>query len=353
MVLHARRDGRAVRRRRLLAADRPRRGLHRTCTARSATSASSGRSAAVALNPATPAIGVAHVLDLVDLVLVMTVNPGFGGQAYIATMEPKIAEVRRMIDDAGLRRHGRRRGRRRHRTGDGRRRRRRPGPTCSSPAVRCSRTRSASNTPSPTSAPAPKRRRPSTTGRRRHTPSVPSDTRDAAPRSAVRPADGARRAARAPSRAAKGGDPLAPVTVVVPTNTCGVMARRAARPAPGGIVGVDMVTLNRLAELIAGPALAASGRSPMSSSVVDLAVAQVLEAQPGVVPRRRRSSHHHRRPPPRSRRAPPRRACCRRLGSPRPPGEHRMRFGSAEPSPAASRPRGTTRPTCFAEATVS
>jgi ribulose-phosphate 3-epimerase len=56
----------------------------------------------VALNPATPASAVSHVLDLVDLVLVMTVNPGFGGQSYISTMEPKIAEVRRMIDDAGL-----------------------------------------------------------------------------------------------------------------------------------------------------------------------------------------------------------------------------------------------------------
>ncbi len=42
------------------------------------------------------------MLDLVDLVLVMTVNPGFGGQAYIATMEPKIAEVREMIDARGL-----------------------------------------------------------------------------------------------------------------------------------------------------------------------------------------------------------------------------------------------------------
>ena len=61
-----------------------------------------GANAAVALNPATPASAIAHVLDLVDLVLVMTVNPGFGGQAYIATMEPKIAEIRAMIDNAGL-----------------------------------------------------------------------------------------------------------------------------------------------------------------------------------------------------------------------------------------------------------
>ncbi|HRE03119.1 MAG TPA: ribulose-phosphate 3-epimerase, partial [Ilumatobacteraceae bacterium] len=61
-----------------------------------------GANAAVALNPATPAATIAHVLDLVDLVLVMTVNPGFGGQAYIATMEPKIREIRTMIEDAGL-----------------------------------------------------------------------------------------------------------------------------------------------------------------------------------------------------------------------------------------------------------
>jgi ribulose-phosphate 3-epimerase len=61
-----------------------------------------GAAAGVALNPATPADAVAHVLDLVELVLVMTVNPGFGGQSYIATMEPKIAEVRRMIEAAGL-----------------------------------------------------------------------------------------------------------------------------------------------------------------------------------------------------------------------------------------------------------
>lgn len=62
---------------------------------------SSGAAAGVALNPATPAGAVAQVLDLTDMVLVMTVNPGFGGQKYIRTMEPKIAEVRRMIDDAG------------------------------------------------------------------------------------------------------------------------------------------------------------------------------------------------------------------------------------------------------------
>ena len=61
-----------------------------------------GATAGVALNPATPPDAVAHVLDLVDLVLVMTVNPGFGGQDYLSTMEPKMAAVRAMIDSAGL-----------------------------------------------------------------------------------------------------------------------------------------------------------------------------------------------------------------------------------------------------------
>ena len=72
--------------------------LHRTCENIRAL----GATAAVALNPHTPASTIAHVLDLVDMVLVMTVNPGFGGQGYIATMEPKIAEVRAMIDSRGL-----------------------------------------------------------------------------------------------------------------------------------------------------------------------------------------------------------------------------------------------------------
>jgi ribulose-phosphate 3-epimerase len=58
-----------------------------------------GARAAVALNPATPAAAVEDVLDLCAMVLVMTVNPGFGGQDYIATMEPKIRRIRRMIVD--------------------------------------------------------------------------------------------------------------------------------------------------------------------------------------------------------------------------------------------------------------
>ena len=61
-----------------------------------------GARAAVALNPHSPISTVAHVLDLVDMVLVMTVNPGFGGQAYIASMEHKIAELRLLIDRSGL-----------------------------------------------------------------------------------------------------------------------------------------------------------------------------------------------------------------------------------------------------------
>jgi ribulose-phosphate 3-epimerase len=60
-----------------------------------------GATAAVAISPATPVAHVAHVLDLVDMVLVMTVNPGFGGQRYITTMEPKVAELRRLILGGG------------------------------------------------------------------------------------------------------------------------------------------------------------------------------------------------------------------------------------------------------------
>ncbi len=72
--------------------------LHRTL----GNIASMGANAAVALNPHTPISEVEHVLDLVDMVLVMTVNPGFGGQSYIASMEPKIAELRALIERRGL-----------------------------------------------------------------------------------------------------------------------------------------------------------------------------------------------------------------------------------------------------------
>ena len=61
-----------------------------------------GVRAAVALSPATPVENVVNVLDLVQMVLVMTVNPGFGGQSYIASMEPKIAQLRRTIVERGL-----------------------------------------------------------------------------------------------------------------------------------------------------------------------------------------------------------------------------------------------------------
>ena len=60
-----------------------------------------GKRAGVSLNPATPVSAVDHVLDIVDLVLVMTVNPGFGGQSFIASQLDKIAALRRMIDGAG------------------------------------------------------------------------------------------------------------------------------------------------------------------------------------------------------------------------------------------------------------
>jgi ribulose-phosphate 3-epimerase len=56
-----------------------------------------GKKAGVALNPGTPVSTIAYVLDRVDLVLVMTVNPGFGGQAFIKAMMPKISEVRDLV----------------------------------------------------------------------------------------------------------------------------------------------------------------------------------------------------------------------------------------------------------------
>ena len=61
-----------------------------------------GKRAGVALNPSTPAATLSEVLDSLQLVLVMTVNPGFGGQAFIPETLAKIRQVRQAISDRGL-----------------------------------------------------------------------------------------------------------------------------------------------------------------------------------------------------------------------------------------------------------
>jgi ribulose-phosphate 3-epimerase len=60
-----------------------------------------GCKAGLVFNPATPLAWLDHVMDKVDLILVMSVNPGFGGQSFIASALPKIREARRRIDESG------------------------------------------------------------------------------------------------------------------------------------------------------------------------------------------------------------------------------------------------------------
>ncbi|WP_088368109.1 ribulose-phosphate 3-epimerase [Sphingomonas dokdonensis] len=60
-----------------------------------------GKRAGVVLNPATPAKMLDYILEMVDLVLVMSVNPGFGGQSFIDSQLRKIAAIRKMIDASG------------------------------------------------------------------------------------------------------------------------------------------------------------------------------------------------------------------------------------------------------------
>lgn len=62
-----------------------------------------GKKAGVSLNPGTPVETIQHVMDDVDLVLVMTVNPGFGGQAFLASQLDKIRRLRGLVDDAARR----------------------------------------------------------------------------------------------------------------------------------------------------------------------------------------------------------------------------------------------------------
>ncbi|MDY0881855.1 ribulose-phosphate 3-epimerase [Dongia soli] len=66
-----------------------------------------GKKAGVSLNPATPLSVLDHLLPEIDLVLVMSVNPGFGGQKYIASATDKLRELRRRIDDVSSRQGGR------------------------------------------------------------------------------------------------------------------------------------------------------------------------------------------------------------------------------------------------------
>lgn len=59
-----------------------------------------GCKAAVALNPATPLTAVKHILSKVDMILLMSVNPGFGGQSYIPYVTEKIKDLRKMVDES-------------------------------------------------------------------------------------------------------------------------------------------------------------------------------------------------------------------------------------------------------------
>ena len=61
-----------------------------------------GKMAGVSLNPSTPLCLLDNILEDIDLILLMTVNPGFGGQKFIKTMLPKIAEMRKILDKKGL-----------------------------------------------------------------------------------------------------------------------------------------------------------------------------------------------------------------------------------------------------------
>ena len=72
--------------------------LHRTVT----EIRRSGCRPGVAVNPATPLVDVEEILPFVDYVLVMSVNPGFGGQSFIGSSLDKISRLRDMIDRAGL-----------------------------------------------------------------------------------------------------------------------------------------------------------------------------------------------------------------------------------------------------------
>jgi ribulose-phosphate 3-epimerase len=61
-----------------------------------------GATPGVVINPATPLDAIVEVLDMVEVVLIMSVNPGFGGQSYIASVESKVRRLRNIVDEQGL-----------------------------------------------------------------------------------------------------------------------------------------------------------------------------------------------------------------------------------------------------------
>jgi ATP-dependent helicase/nuclease subunit B len=84
---------------------------------------------------------------------------------------------------------------------------------------------------------------------------------------------------------AKDGDPLAPVSVLVPTNLCGVAARRVLARGTGGrggVAGLSVLTVDRLAERIAAPALTGAGRRPATNAVLAAAWRRALAQDAGV-----------------------------------------------------------------------
>ena len=80
---------------------------------------------------------------------------------------------------------------------------------------------------------------------------------------------------------AKGGDPMAPVTVAVPSGYAGLSLRRQLGSQPPGLVNVRFLVAGRIAELLGGPALAAAGRRPLNSAVQAEAIRAVLSADAG------------------------------------------------------------------------
>lgn len=71
--------------------------LHRSLQ----TIRSLGKKAGVVLNPSTHETCLSHIIDMVDLILVMSINPGFGGQSFLDSQLPKIEAIRKMIDSTG------------------------------------------------------------------------------------------------------------------------------------------------------------------------------------------------------------------------------------------------------------